>query len=404
MKAARARQAILTCRLTDRPLRPSLPRGLPQRDPGDRHDPRAPTWRTRTTSSSINGASAALTISGIPFNGPIGAVRLAHHDGRVDRAPDLRGGRRVDVRDRRRRSSHSTPATIAIMMVEAGGTENTLGALRGRRPEGHRGGHRRGSRGVAKEWIGTAIDLQQELVAAVILAHGPIVEKPFERAGRLPGRRLRGGHRRRRSRTPPRRWRSPTRPSATTGSTRSSRALLARARRHARRARPVRRPRGRGQEGVPLAAEGGRARAHRERGRPHRRSWRRPTSVRSRPRSASSTPRTAPASSSGARRRSCRSLTLGMPRMEQMLDTIALDDRKRYMHHYNFPPFSTGETGRVGSPKRREIGHGALAERALLPVVPDARKSGRTRCASSPTCSRRTAPRRWRRCAARRSR
>ena len=64
--------------------------------------------------------------------------------------------------------------------------------------------------------------------------------------------------------------------------------------------------------------------------------------------------------------------TLGMPRMEQMLDTIGIDDRKRYMHHYNFPPFSTGETGRVGSPKRREIGHGALAERALVPVVPDA--------------------------------
>jgi polyribonucleotide nucleotidyltransferase len=56
--------------------------------------------------------------------------------------------------------------------------------------------------------------------------------------------------------------------------------------------------------------------------------------------------------------------------MEQMLDTITLEDRKRYMHHYNFPPFSTGETGRVGSPKRREIGHGALAERALVPVIP----------------------------------
>jgi polyribonucleotide nucleotidyltransferase len=63
-------------------------------------------------------------------------------------------------------------------------------------------------------------------------------------------------------------------------------------------------------------------------------------------------------------------VTLGMPRMEQMLDTITLDERKRYMHHYNFPPFSTGETGRVGSPKRREIGHGALAERALVPVIP----------------------------------
>jgi polyribonucleotide nucleotidyltransferase len=62
--------------------------------------------------------------------------------------------------------------------------------------------------------------------------------------------------------------------------------------------------------------------------------------------------------------------TLNMLRMEQQLDTLAPETRKRYMHNYNFPPYSTGETGRVGSPKRREIGHGALAERALLPVLP----------------------------------
>jgi polyribonucleotide nucleotidyltransferase len=62
--------------------------------------------------------------------------------------------------------------------------------------------------------------------------------------------------------------------------------------------------------------------------------------------------------------------TLNMLKMEQQLDTLNPDNRKRYMHNYNFPPYSTGETGRVGSPKRREIGHGALAERALLPVLP----------------------------------
>lgn len=62
--------------------------------------------------------------------------------------------------------------------------------------------------------------------------------------------------------------------------------------------------------------------------------------------------------------------TLNMLRMEQMLDTLNPENRKRYMHNYNFPPYSTGETGRVGSPKRREIGHGALAERALMPVLP----------------------------------
>jgi polyribonucleotide nucleotidyltransferase len=62
--------------------------------------------------------------------------------------------------------------------------------------------------------------------------------------------------------------------------------------------------------------------------------------------------------------------TLNMLRMEQMIDTLNPERTKRYMHNYNFPPYSTGETGRVGSPKRREIGHGALAERALLPVLP----------------------------------
>jgi polyribonucleotide nucleotidyltransferase len=62
--------------------------------------------------------------------------------------------------------------------------------------------------------------------------------------------------------------------------------------------------------------------------------------------------------------------TLNMLRMEQQLDTLSPVNRKRYMHNYNFPPYSTGETGRVGSPKRREIGHGALAERALVPVLP----------------------------------
>jgi polyribonucleotide nucleotidyltransferase len=62
--------------------------------------------------------------------------------------------------------------------------------------------------------------------------------------------------------------------------------------------------------------------------------------------------------------------TLNMLRMEQMIDTLNPERTKRYMHNYNMPPYSTGETGRVGSPKRREIGHGALAERALLPVLP----------------------------------
>ncbi|GLK18441.1 MULTISPECIES: polyribonucleotide nucleotidyltransferase [Herbiconiux] len=62
--------------------------------------------------------------------------------------------------------------------------------------------------------------------------------------------------------------------------------------------------------------------------------------------------------------------TLNMLKMEQQIDSLSPITHKRYLHHYNFPPYSTGETGRVGSPKRREIGHGFLAERALVPVLP----------------------------------
>ena len=62
--------------------------------------------------------------------------------------------------------------------------------------------------------------------------------------------------------------------------------------------------------------------------------------------------------------------TLNMLKMEQQIDSLSPETSKRYMHNYNFPPYSTGETGRVGTPKRREIGHGALAERALVPVLP----------------------------------
>ncbi|MDP2919805.1 MAG: polyribonucleotide nucleotidyltransferase [Dehalococcoidia bacterium] len=62
--------------------------------------------------------------------------------------------------------------------------------------------------------------------------------------------------------------------------------------------------------------------------------------------------------------------TLGSTRQEQQLDGLGIEETKRFMHHYNFPPFSTGEVRRLGSPGRREIGHGALAERALLPIIP----------------------------------
>ena len=112
----------------------------------------------------------------------------------------------------------------------------------------------------------------------------------------------------------------------------------------------------------------------------------RPTCARSPPRSACS----ATAHGSGLFQRGetqvLSVLTLGMPKMDQLLDNLGDKPKKRYMHHYNMPPHANGETGRVGSPKRREIGHGLLAERALLPVVPSPGGVGLHAAASCPRC------------------
>jgi polyribonucleotide nucleotidyltransferase len=95
--------------------------------------------------------------------------------------------------------------------------------------------------------------------------------------------------------------------------------------------------------------------------------------------------------------------TLGTGEDEQIIDALRATYKERFMLHYNFPPYSVGETGRIGAPKRREIGHGKLAWRAIHPVLPP-RTSSPTRSASSPRSPSRTARRRWRRCAAARSR
>ncbi len=93
-------------------------------------------------------------------------------------------------------------------------------------------------------------------------------------------------------------------------------------------------------------------------------------------------------------------LTLGTAKEGQRIDDLSLEQERRYMHHYNFPPYSVGETGFMRGPKRRDIGHGALAQRALEPMIPPP-TSSRTRSASSPRRSSRTGRPRWARSAAR---
>jgi polyribonucleotide nucleotidyltransferase len=360
-------QAILTCRLTDRPLRPSFPEGFRNEvqvistilgaDLENPHD-----------IASINGASAALTVSGIPFNGPIGAVRLAHHDGEWIAHPTYQegdestfelvvAGRRTDSGD------------IAIMMVEAGGTEATWELYEQGAPKITEDVLAAGLE-ASKEWIGASIDLQTQLRENFEKAHGPIEAITYEvhsdydddvlaavdaaaRSEVGEVMKIADKHDREaaskelETRIIEQLAGTPDAPGQFADRAGQVKKAMRAIQKDVVRKRIV-------NEGVRIDGRG-------------------VTDIR--PLSAD-TGIIPTAHGTGLFQRGetqvLSVVTLGMPRMEQMLDTIGIDERKRYMHHYNFPPFSTGEVGRVGSPKRREIGHGALAERALVPVLPNA--------------------------------
>jgi polyribonucleotide nucleotidyltransferase len=359
-------QAILTCRLTDRPLRPSFPEGFRNEtqviatilgvDLENPHD-----------IASINGASAALTVSGIPFDGPIGAVRLAHHDGEWIAHPTFQEGDEstfeLVVAGRR-----LPDGDVAIVMVEAGGTEATWRLYEQGAPKVTEEVVAEGL-DAAKQWIGASIDLQLELRRKVEEAHGPIQEIEWQRfvdyerdaydaldsyrpdVGKIMAiadkTERNGSLDELSARIVAELAGSDDAPGPFLGRTTELKRALRSLQKEVVRDRIVSeqvRIDGRGLTDIrPLSSEVG-------------------------------TVDTAHGSGLFSRGETqvLSVTTLGMPRMEQMLDTITLDERKRYMHHYNFPPFSTGETGRVGSPKRRDIGHGALAERALVPVLPSA--------------------------------
>jgi polyribonucleotide nucleotidyltransferase len=359
-------EAILTCRLTDRPLRPSFPSDFRNEvqviatilgvDLENPHDV-----------ASINGASAALTVSGIPFNGPIGAVRLAHHEGNWIAHPTFQEGDEstfeIVVAGRALENGD-----VAIMMVEAGGTEKAWEYYEAGAPKVTEEVIAQGLE-ESKQWIKASIDLQLQLREAYEKARGPIEPIDYlpaldyspeiyaavkeygeeltagamsiadktarnEKLGEIEALTL--AHL---AGTPDAPARYPEESQAIKKAFRSLQKEVTRRRIVNEGARID----GRGPTDIrPLSAEVGIIET---------------------------------AHGTGLFQRGETQVlsvaTLGMPRMEQMLDTITLSERKRYMHHYNFPPFSTGETGRVGSPKRREIGHGALAERALVPVLPN---------------------------------
>ncbi len=352
-------QAILTCRLIDRPLRPSFPDGFRNEvhvvgtilgaDQENPHDVLA-----------INAASAALMLSGIPFDGPIGAVRLAwstegrwiphatYQEGDESTFELVVAGRALDDGD------------VAIMMVEAGGTEDAWKFYDAGAPKVTEAVVADGLE-AAKVWIRDSIELQRRLVEEM---GGPKAALPFEPAvdyGDDVWERV-----------------------AAVGTDRVAQAstILSKAERNEATEAAVAAIleelasefEGREKE-VRAAVRSLQKKLVRKRivEEGIRIDGRGTTDIR--PLSAEVGVIPTAHGSALFQRGETQVLTvatLGMPRMEQMLDTIGIDDSKRYMHHYNMAPFATGETGFMRGPKRREIGHGLLAERALLPVVPDA--------------------------------
>jgi polyribonucleotide nucleotidyltransferase len=346
--------AILTCRLIDRPLRPSFVKGLRNEvqvvetvlalDPQHPYDVVA-----------INAASLSTKLSGLPFSGPIGATRVAHIDGQWVSFP---------THDELERATFDMVVAgrvlpdgeVAIMMVEAEATEHTVALVAGGATapteEIVAGGLEAAkptirelcraqdelARVAAKptQEFPVFLDYQDDVYAAVQSSVGGEVGEALRIAGKAEREealdRIKDGAYERvapqfegREKEVGAAFRSVVKKEV------RSRVLRDEVRIDGRGLRDIR----------PLTAEVGvLPRVH---------------------------------GSALFERGETQILgvtTLNMLRLEQSLDTLSPQKTKRYMHNYNFPPYSTGETGRVGAPKRREIGHGALAERALIPVLP----------------------------------
>jgi len=345
--------AILTCRLIDRPLRPSFVKGLRNEvqivvtvmalDPDHMYDVIA-----------INAASMSTQLAGLPFSGPIGGVRVALIDGQWVAFPnhsqvanavfDMVVAGRISDGD------------VAIMMVEAEATTKTIELIKGGAPTPNEEVVAQGL-DAAKPFIKILCEAQSKLakVAAKPTAEFPVfldyqddvfaaVEKAasadLAKALTISGKQERE-----------------TKIDEISASTKESVSAAFEGR----------------EKEVPAAFRSltkklVRQRVLRDKIRIDGRGLR---DIRALSAEVEVIPRVH--GSAIFERGETQILgitTLNMLKMEQQLDTLNPENHKRYMHNYNFPPYSTGETGRVGTPKRREIGHGALAERALIPVLP----------------------------------
>ena len=353
--------AILTCRLIDRPLRPSFVEGLRNEiqvvvtilslDPNDLYDVLA-----------INAASASTQLGGLPFSGPIGGVRVALIDGawvafptveQLERAVfDMVVAGRIVGKD-------TDELDVAIMMVEAEATENVIDIVEGGAQAPTESVVAEGLE-AAKPFIAALCTAQQELADASGASAKPAGEYPLfpdygedvyysvssVAAEELAAALTIGGKAERDQRT----------------EELKAEVLERLADTYEGREKEVR-----------AAFRGLTKKLVRQRilTDHFRIDGRGITDIRALSAEVALVPR---AHGSALFERGETQIlgvtTLDMVKMAQQIDSLGPETSKRYMHHYNFPPFSTGETGRVGSPKRREIGHGALAERAVMPVLP----------------------------------
>lgn len=346
--------AILTCRLTDRPLRPSFAHGL-----------RNEVQVVLTVMSlhpehmydvvAINAASASTQLSGLPFSGPVGAVRVALIEDQWVAFP-LHSQLSEAVFDMVVAGRLLPDGDVAIMMVEAEATVDTWGLVNSGRTAPTEDVVAAGLE-ASKPFIATLVKAQQQLAEQaapetrdfpVFLDYTDEVYAAVEEAGkdRLP----------------------------------EALAILSKAEREERldqirdeiRQELAERFEDRDKEISAafraLTKSMIRERVLRDEVRIDGRGL---ADIRTLSAEVGTVPR---AHGSALFERGETQIlgvcTLNMLSMEQKLDTLSPETSKRYLHHYSMPPYSTGETGRVGTPKRREIGHGALAERAILPVLP----------------------------------
>ncbi len=350
--------AVLVCRLIDRPLRPSFPKGFRNETQvvitvlgADQTNPYDVV--------AINAASASLMLTGLPFEGPIGGVRLAYsQDGEWIPYPTFEeqdestfqivvAGREVN-------------GEIAIMMVEASGTEKAWSYYEAGAPKVTEAVIAGGLE-AAKTWIGESLALQNELVAKAGRKEPIAWENQIDYSDEVEAAIAEGyGARIAEANTiADKTERNAANDAikadvvaaltgdggAFEGQSRQVKSALKELTKASIRRRVV-------DEGIRMDGRG-------------------VTDLRPVSAQVGLIPT---AHGTGLFQRGetqvLNVLTLGLPKMDQMLDTVDPVTKKRYMHHYNMPPYANGETGRMGGTKRREVGHGMLAERALLPLVP----------------------------------